>query len=181
MIKLIQGAIAPYYQETIKQDLEYFKDRWVKTNYTSNNIVQDPNIIDNGQEIILLFSSQEPVLEIPENNLFFFLKPIILTAYDKPIKSLLKVKVNRLLRDENFTLDNYNIPHQDVPESNYMSMIYYINDSDGDTVFFEDNTIVKRISPSQGDIVLFDSNLWHASSNPSINAERIVLNVVAEM
>lgn len=181
MIKLIQGAISPYYQETIKQDLQYFNSRWLKTNYTSNNIAQDPNIIDNGQEILLLFSSQEPVNEIPETNLFFFIKPIILTAYDRPIKSLLKVKVNRLLRDENFTSDNYNIPHQDVPENNYVSMIYYVNDCDGDTIFFEDNTIVQRITPRQGDIVLFDSNLWHASCNPSKNAERIVLNVVAEV
>ena len=180
MIKHIQGVIPKVYQECIKQDLQYFKNHWVKLQYTIKDPINltDPNIIDNGQEELTVYGPDK--IDIPQTNLFFFIKPLILSAYDNPIRSLVRVKFNRLLRNQNFTVNNYNIPHQDVPNAGYTSMIYYVNDSDGDTVFFEDNTIVNRISPRQGDIVLFPSNLWHASSNPSMNQERIVLNVVAE-
>ena len=179
-IKLIQGSVSKAYQETIKQDLQFFKDRWIRMDYTVKDpIITDPNIIDNGQEELPIYS-QEFSIDVPQTNLFFFIKPLILTAYDRPIKSLLRCKFNRLLRNENFTINNYNIPHQDTENNGDTSMIYYVNDSDGNTVFFENNTIVNRITPKQGDIVLFPSNLWHASCNPSKNAERIVLNVVAE-
>ena len=57
-------------------------------------------------------------------------------------------------------------------------MIYYINDSDGDT--FLNKTETKRITPKANSAVIFPSNLWHASSNPT-KGKRIVINYVAEL
>ena len=67
--------------------------------------------------------------------------------------------------------------HTDSTES-YTSMIYYINDSDGDT--FLNKTETKRITPKANSAVIFPSNLWHASSNPT-KGKRIVLNYMVEM
>ena len=67
--------------------------------------------------------------------------------------------------------------HTDSTES-YTSMIYYINDSDGDT--FLNKTETKRITPKANSAVIFPSNLWHASSNPT-KGRRIVLNYMVEM
>lgn len=70
-------------------------------------------------------------------------------------------------------------------------MIYYVNDSDGDTFFeesfknhkelndakFLDNlTIYRRVSPKKGRVVLFRSDFIHAGSHPKENETRIVLN-----
>ena len=78
-------------------------------------------------------------------------------------------------------------PHPDAAEhhpwhidstENYTSMIYYINDSDGDT--FINKVETQRITPKANTAVIFPSNWWHASSNPT-KGKRIVINYVAEM
>ena len=61
-------------------------------------------------------------------------------------------------------------------------MVYYVNDSDGDTVLFNEfyNTksvsINRRIAPKKGRAVIFDSNRFHASSNPINTPTRFVIN-----
>jgi hypothetical protein len=66
------------------------------------------------------------------------------------------------------------------------SLIFYVNDSDGDTVIFKNrwrNTdpgeLVEdiRIKPKAGSAVLFDSDLYHASSSPT-EGIRVVLNFI---
>ena len=62
--------------------------------------------------------------------------------------------------------------------NSYTSMIYYINDSDGDT--FINKVDTQRITPKANTAVIFPSNLWHASSNPT-KGRRMVLNYMVEM
>ena len=53
---------------------------------------------------------------------------------------------------------------------------YYINDSEGDTVFFDDNKKeIKRVSPKKGRIVFFNGNQLHSGSYPT-NTPRFILN-----
>ena len=78
-------------------------------------------------------------------------------------------------------------PHPDAGEhhpwhidstNSYTSMIYYINDSDGDT--FINKVETQRITPKANTAVIFPSNWWHASSNPT-KGRRMVLNYMVEM
>jgi len=89
---------------------------------------------------------------------------------------VLRIKYNLLWRCAD-TLGRWNSPHRDMEENEYVSGIYYVKDSDGDTVFFGDT--ITRITPKKGTLVIFPSNLLHASSNPQISQERIVINFVA--
>jgi len=68
------------------------------------------------------------------------------------------------------------LPHKDHPNPHYV-LLYYVNDSDGDTVFFEDDEVteIKRISPKKGRIAFFDGSIYHAASNPTLNP-RLVFN-----
>ena len=53
--------------------------------------------------------------------------------------------------------------------------IYYINDSDGDTVFFnEQKEEIKRVSPKKGRIIFFDGQILHTGSTPS--KTRVLIN-----
>jgi hypothetical protein len=80
--------------------------------------------------------------------------------------------------------DYYQVPHTDFTTP-HMTMIYYVNDSDGDTVFFEEmytgvdinkKTVSKRVTPKKNKCVLFDGLRYHTGSVPSKN-NRIIINI----
>lgn len=63
--------------------------------------------------------------------------------------------------------------------SKFISMIYYVNDSDGDTIFFNgDNE--SRVTPKEGRIVWFPSYALHGGTPPQLNKKRIVINFIFE-
>ena len=69
-------------------------------------------------------------------------------------------------------LDFY-APHTDRPEK-HLGLIYYVNDSDGDTVFFEKEKIIEKVTPKKGRIVLFDGETLHSGGFPTDNPRCIV-------
>jgi hypothetical protein len=75
---------------------------------------------------------------------------------------------------------SYNNPHVDFEEP-HMVGLYYLNDTDGDTVVFNqtaqsDSYSVKhRIKPNAGKFAAFDGKYYHASSCPKMFTTRIVL------
>ena len=97
-----------------------------------------------------------------------------------------RIKCNLLLQNRTFKLDNYNIPHVDSYSNTSKTLLYYVNDSDGDTFMFNERynttfdnlTIERRITPKQNSAIVFDSNQFHASSPPRNNTTRIVINFV---
>lgn len=65
--------------------------------------------------------------------------------------------------------------HIDNDDPHYV-LIYYVNNSDGDTIMFEGSEIVKRITPKKGRFVLFDGSIFHAHFPCKENDTRIVVN-----
>ncbi len=67
-------------------------------------------------------------------------------------------------------------PHIDY-NFDHTTALYYVNDSDGDTFFFDkDNNIIHRETPLKGKLILFDGKEIHASSSPS-EGIRIAMNI----
>jgi hypothetical protein len=74
------------------------------------------------------------------------------------------------------------------PTDNNYSLIYYVNDSDGDTVVFNEQfgdefdtvTIAHRQTPRQGCALLIKSGTYHASTSPMLTKSRVVINIVFE-
>ena len=69
----------------------------------------------------------------------------------------------------------------------HMVILYYVNDSDGDTVIYEnkfkgydkvphisDLKIKKRVTPKAGRVVMFDGKHWHSSYQPEHNIRCVV-------
>jgi hypothetical protein len=78
---------------------------------------------------------------------------------------------------------NFGMPH--------LVMLYYVNDSDGDTVIFDKTlddipngihypdeyctlNITHRISPKRGRVLFFDGKFYHASSSPTKSVRSII-------
>jgi hypothetical protein len=73
------------------------------------------------------------------------------------------------------TLEHY-APHVDYP-GEHTVCIYYVNDADGDTVFFDKagKNIIQRVTPKKGRVVLFDGKILHGGGIPK-NGPRCIVN-----
>ena len=110
--------------------------------------------------------------------------PVLEERFGKNFKdSIIRIKANLILNNAAYPDNFYNTPHVD-DYSNVETALYYVNDSDGDTVIFvEDENKTKllqfnRITPTKGKLVLFDSSYFHASTPPKSAAHRAVINFV---
>ena len=71
--------------------------------------------------------------------------------------------------------DSYHGVHTDqiIPHD---VILYYVNNSDGDTYFFDDDRqVIDRVTPKKNTMVVFDGFTEHASSYPS-QGQRITIN-----
>lgn len=103
-------------------------------------------------------------------------------------------KINKLSPIEDFSIDKWGV-HVDQFEPHY-SIIYYVNNSDGDTIFYNDTlgdrfndwmnvlseekdlsywSELKRVTPKKGRLVIFDGRIFHRSSYPTTQ-DRYVIN-----
>jgi len=90
--------------------------------------------------------------------------------------------------EEKFRGKGVDTPHLDRYDP-HLVILYYVNDSDGQTViynykskdkddipYFEDVNELKRITPKQGRIVVFDGRYWHTAEQPTKNI-RCIINI----
>jgi len=87
-----------------------------------------------------------------------------------------RIKAN-LQTQCNFSKEEFfNTPHIDRLDDHTVA-IYYVNDSDGDTVIFNsDMTIFKSITPKRGRMIVFNGKYYHAGRHPILSDKRIVIN-----
>ena len=71
-----------------------------------------------------------------------------------------------------------NAIHPDVRIPGAITILYYVNTSDGDTFFFNDEECIKRVPPIKGTAAKYPSSMFHAGSTPVKNETRSVINIV---
>lgn len=104
------------------------------------------------------------------------------------ITDIFRIKINLLLPNDT-NENNYSPPHVDDQRENLVSMVYYINDADGDTFIFDKDwrhspynlKVSGRSTPKKGNAVMFRSGQWHASSNPIDSPIRLIINFVFQV
>ena len=81
-------------------------------------------------------------------------------------------------------LKSYDVdtPHIDLSTIDHFVMLYYVCDSDGDTVIYNEKdmsdhyTEQKRVTPKQGRVVLFDGSFYHTAEQCRVNNRRCIVN-----
>ena len=106
----------------------------------------------------------------------------------------LKIKEIDVLSGRSFLSTPTNIPKDDVDSPHvdlvvpHFVMLYYVCDSDGDTIIYNEKTkfdactpdpemnftIKKKVSPKQGRVVLFNGIHYHTAEQPNHNLRCIV-------
>jgi hypothetical protein len=97
------------------------------------------------------------------------------------IKEILRARIRMTVPINGKSFSN--MPHTDF-DTPHNAFVYYINDSDGDTVFYDkfrgedtsDMQEVLRFSPKMGDAVVFNGLRFHSGAVPSKD-RRVILNV----
>ena len=101
------------------------------------------------------------------------------------IKNILKLKVNLKPQTNVYSEEEIDASiHKDMLEdNNYISIVYYINDSDGDTVVYDEDkkTVVESMTPSSGGCIYFNSNQWHKATPPKETSKRLIVNIVVQV
>jgi hypothetical protein len=131
---------------------------------------------------------------------FSFIKPLVYSieeAHSQKIEELFRIRVGFLL-PTNEPEYKYNTPHVDFLWDHYTAC-FYVNETDGDTVVFDQNieelsgeisemtlneyannakfTILKSIEPKRNRVCIFNGKNFHSSTKPKHYERRIVITV----
>jgi hypothetical protein len=115
---------------------------------------------------------------------FEVVKPIMYFVehnFGTQIKNLLRVKANLLTNSVLTETELEQQVHIDHSSDNFYSLIYYVIDSDGDTVIYDPEKGETRVPPVKGNCVIFPSTTKHRATSPVLNKRRIVLNFIFEI
>lgn len=121
------------------------------------------------------FYRQEPFFVSPEYKQIKFLFDEFINNANIKVGDLIRVKANLQTQFKESNTSFYNTPHRDQP-MNHTVVIYYVNDSDGDTFIFENDNVAKTVSPKKGRFLLFDGKYFHSGRHPCNSSKRILLN-----
>lgn len=129
---------------------------------------------------------------------FDMVYPIVLslTSHVKnlPINRLIRMRGNLTLANQSRDMEQF-MPHIDSFFPHYVA-IYYVNDSDGDTIIFNETnddydpgekdiqkiktgpfSIKQRVTPKQGKVLLFPGNHYHTASFCKDTDFRCLINI----
>lgn len=131
---------------------------------------------------------------------FPFIKPLVYAiteAQGIQLTELYRIRVGFLPATDHPN-NEYNTPHVDFLWPHYTAC-YYVNDSDGDTILFDqvstdvgttlseeslkeyvaktNFTVAKTCSPKKGRVCIFDGSRFHASTKPQNHSRRLVITV----
>lgn len=117
-----------------------------------------------------------------------FFKPLIAAIEEQSnmtITNLMRVRAGFLLNTK-YAIPSmpykHNAPHRDYDQEHYVA-VYYVNDTDGDTVIFHETERADKYypmhksSPEAGKVVLFNGWHYHASSCPKMFTKRIAITL----
>ncbi len=182
MIKVLNNFLPKALQDDIESKMLDTAFGWYYSPETADEDFShtDNNVMDSYQ-----FTHTVYFYDTGVNSDYYILIKKILNHVEKiediKVKKILRIKANFTVPNINFKLNNYTRIHKDEHEKNDYTFLYYVNDSDGDTRFFDDKfKLINSIKPKKGTGALFKSKTLHSGSCPINHDKRLVINFVFE-
>lgn len=94
---------------------------------------------------------------------------------------LWRIKANLLMPYPNSPMHHPRHADTNNSDGDYVTINYYVNDSDGDTFLFPRGQAPIQITPKANSAVIFDAKMMHCSSNPINSDRRVVINAVVKI
>jgi hypothetical protein len=178
----IKNVIDIDYQNQLYQALTDVNFNWhfledATREFANDSITSTPSFVN------LIFHPNNK--DNPYMPMFQPLLDAILEKSQLTLDTLLRVRVGFLLNTK-YVLPSmpykYNTPHRDYDQEHYTA-VYYVNDSDGDTVVFheieesEKYRVMLKSQPNKGKALIFNGWHYHASSCPKICTKRIAVTL----
>jgi|TARA_R110000868_G_scaffold359023_4_gene620809 hypothetical protein len=120
-------------------------------------------------------------------DIFYPMIGMICDAAENPFLSTLTIQRVRsgLITRGSVSSGKHHIPHVDFPKFKHTTILYYPVNSDGETYMFdkivgkenEGSSNFIKIEPKQGRAIVFNGQRYHASSSPTNNDFRAVINI----
>lgn len=150
----------------------------------------DPNITDDVGFYHMAYDGEvaSPYYDFFKTILYFFIEKTNIK-----VKNILRIRLRYTHKGYDHSSEKYAAPHVDFNTNQpYRTLIYYVNDSDGDTIIFDKkfnpqeeiyNPIISeslkellRYTPKKGSALFFNGHRFHAGNFPILNSSRIVIN-----
>ena len=197
MIKVIDNYLPKEYVNNIeklflKPEINNSSEiAWFYNDYTASKDKDYIDRIKNNKHFFDSFQFTHIFYNMGEKNSSYFDK-IVRILEDTKVnwESIERAKANLTTPLPNSKPGDITVPHQDVrPNDNYyknkkfISIIYYVHDTDGDTVFYDNECkkIIKKVSPKKGRAVIFDSLIFHSYKRPVKSDKRVVINFIVKL
>jgi hypothetical protein len=193
---VIDDFIPEIYQDSIYHLLSGSEFNWTFGDYSvSAKSLEDLYQIDEPyQEHIQMRHRFVTDNEIMSPN-FQYITPLLgeyVKATGKNIKGMYRIKANLLIsqpgpQNQYPHADGMEVENGVLASIGKKTLLYYVNDADGDTAFYNERfdgskigqiKKVLSVTPKKGRAVIFDSNQLHAASCPKDSRYRMVINCV---
>jgi len=153
----------------------YYNSSTVNYN-SSGDLLCNKNIKEHVQLTHVLLSSDETQSKMANVGLDILQK--FLNRQPVDFSKVSRIKANLMTQFPSYGANFHTTPHIDSNENHWV-LLYYVNDSDGCTIIFENSDLtvtLDKIQPKKGRFVLFPGHLYHAGQFPEHSSTRIVLN-----
>jgi len=186
-IEVIDNFISPSYLTELNQAVDPKSMHW-HFNGTQTFSDGSGSLEDFGFSIVLCSCNQPNLFY--DTKLSTFIRPLVYKIKDYVgastiVRSQLDLTI---LHKQKYI----HPPHIDIQckDDEYVSAIFYINDSDGESIIYDHKydiapssfptnmKIKKTIEPKPGRLLLFDTRYAHTGCSPSEHQTRILLNTV---
>jgi 2OG-Fe(II) oxygenase superfamily len=178
MLNIIDNFIKSHIQDSLEElflgkNFNYFYNRETIELDGTNNYLIDKNTLD-APQFNHVFVDEYQVYSTQYNNVLPISNKLI-DIIDVDC-AIVRCKLNMNVIDLRFE-EKYHTPHIDNGHEDQITAIYYVNDSDGDTFFFDNKgQVTERITPKKGRLVWWKGRIFHAKSSPTKSISRVVLN-----
>jgi len=178
MISVINDILDDNYKQKLNEEILRLSFPWY---WSDQTVPQDKFVKKSIFQLCHVFYQYNTI----KSGYFDLVYPIIELFEKKSgiqVKEIRRIKANLLSRqifDEDCVK---NTIHQDADTDEYISLIYYLHDVDGDLNMYDDKyNVLDSYTPKENSLVYFKSNILHGTSPPIIEKRRVCINFVLKI